>query len=398
MTWPTKKLGEVTVLNPKKSEVRHISDGTEVSFVPMAAIDENTQSIKKIEAKRFAAVRKGYTYFRNGDILFAKITPCMENGKIAIAKNLKNGIGFGSTEFHVIRPTAEVLREWIFYIVTDAKFRMNAESQMTGSAGQQRVPEEFLRGYEIPLPPLDLQRKIVTRIEKSLSKIDEASRLRAEVSTASSALLPSALYHIFNRAEKEGWDIKKVGEICKEPQYGYTASAKQEKVGPKFLRITDIQNGQVDWSSVPHCKCDQVPKYQLKDGDLVFARTGATVGKSFLIESLPVKAVFASYLIRLRAKDFVIPKYLYSFFQSPDYWQQIAGHQVGIAQPNVNASKLSEIKIPVPPPTEQKEIVQYLDRLSAKVRDLQSLQQKTATDFLALRQSILAHELTPGQK
>ncbi len=266
-----------------------------------------------------------------------------------------------------------------------------------------------LYNLKIPLPTIGEQRKIVEKIEKLFAKIDEASRLRAESLTASAALLPSALHQIFttqttthkqqpykpenvgmSQTKQKAWKEKKIGEICDKPQYGYTASAQQEKVGPKLLRITDIQNSEVKWDNVPYCKCDNSEKYELKSDDIVFARTGATVGKSFLIESIPEKSVFASYLIRLRAKESVLPKYLYAFFQSPDYWQQIAGHQAGGAQPNVNASKLSEIKIPLPSVAEQKKIVEYLDALSQKTRALRNLQSQTAADFSTLRQSVLS--------
>ena len=92
--WPTKKLGEVAILNPKKSELKDLPDDLLVSFIPMSALDEITQTIKTNELRKLSNVRKGYTYFKEGDILFSKITPCMENGKVAVAKNLKNGIGF----------------------------------------------------------------------------------------------------------------------------------------------------------------------------------------------------------------------------------------------------------------------------------------------------------------
>jgi type I restriction enzyme S subunit len=267
-------------------------------------------------------------------------------------------------------------------------FRENLIAQAWGGA-QPNISQGIIKGLSIPLPPIEEQMRIVEKIEKLFAKIDEVVALRRSALGASAALLPSALHHVFSRAEKEGWGIQSVGEICEKPQYGYTASAKQDKVGPKLLRITDIQNGEVDWDSVPYCKCSNVDKYQLENGDIVFARTGATVGKSFLIKSAPKNSVFASYLIRLRPNADVLSEFLYAFFQSPDYWQQIVGHQVGAAQPNVNASKLAKIKMPLPPLSEQKKIVAYLDSLSSKSRQLQELQNQTAEDLSALRQSIL---------
>jgi len=135
-------------------------DDREVSFVPMSAVNEHTQSIEKMETRELGSVKRGYTYFRNGDVLFAKITPCMENGKVAIARDLKNNLGFGSTEFHVIRPTEKVLSEWIYNIIRHPSFRAIAKTKMTGSAGQKRVPKEFLERYEIPIPPLDEQKRL----------------------------------------------------------------------------------------------------------------------------------------------------------------------------------------------------------------------------------------------
>ena len=384
-----KKLGEVCEINPVKSETKGISDNTIVSFVPMSAVSEVTQRIEDEEDRRLGDVKKGYTYFKKGDILFAKITPCMENGKVALADNLKNDIGFASTEFHVIRAGKEVLSEYVFYLVASNKFREEAQTKMTGSAGQKRVPKSFLENYEIPLPPIGEQRKIVAKLEKLLAKIKEAKRLRIEAQEATKNLLSAELHKIFEDGKKKGWEEKEVGEICEHPQYGFTASSTREKIGPKLLRITDIQEGKVDWDTVPYCKCSDVEKYKLVKGDIVVARTGATVGKSYLINEVPDHAIYASYLIRLRAKRVVLPELLYYFFQSYDYWQQITHEQVGMAQPNVNGSKLAKIKILLPPLAEQKKIVAHLDALSKKIRQLQEHQQSTASNLLALEQSIL---------
>jgi type I restriction enzyme S subunit len=156
-----------------------------------------------------------------------------------------------------------------------------------------------------------------------------------------------------------------------------------------MLRITDIQDGHVDWQTVPYCVCADVEKYKLHNDDIVFARTGATVGKSFLIKDVPRNAIFASYLIRLRAKEGTLPQFLYYFFQSPDYWDQIKGHAVGAAQPNVNGSKLAALKIPLPPLAEQKRIVKKLDALSDNVRKLRDLQTRQLADLKELKQAIL---------
>jgi len=157
------------------------------------------------------------------------------------------------------------------------------------------------------------------------------------------------------------WKEKRLEEITFKPQYGYTASASFDPIGPKMLRITDITNGKIDWENVPYCSCDEkeFKKYQLKKYDLLFARTGST-GSSILIKEVPEPSVFASYLIRLKIKGNIEPDYLNHFFQSWYYWKQIESLKVGAVQSGINASVLSSLKVPVPPLVEQRGIVEVL--------------------------------------
>jgi len=165
------------------------------------------------------------------------------------------------------------------------------------------------------------------------------------------------------------WQWTRLGEIADNIQYGYTESSTDEPIGPKFLRITDIQNNEVIWKTVPYCKIDDAKKqnYVLKDGDLVFARTGATVGKSYLLKGDFPESVFASYLIRVRLLKEVSESFVYNFFQSLIYWKQITEGQVGIGQPNVNGTKLSLLIVPVAPPPEQRAIVSKIELLFSEL-------------------------------
>ena len=161
---------------------------------------------------------------------------------------------------------------------------------------------------------------------------------------------------------KAGWEVKELGAVS-AINYGYTESASSEPIGPRFLRITDIQNDRVDWDNVPYCKIEpsNITKYRLASGDIVFARTGATTGKSFLIHE-PPDAVFASYLIRLRLLDRkLLPEFVSLFFQTNGYWQAIKDGSAGSAQGGFNATKLSALSIPIPPLPEQQRIVGILD-------------------------------------
>lgn len=190
----------------------------------------------------------------------------------------------------------------------------------------------------------------------------------------------------------ESWAPATIGEICTALQYGYTASASDEPCGPRFLRITDIQNGFVQWPSVPYCQIESalIQKYQLHPGDIVFARTGGTVGKSFIISFIPEPSVFASYLIRLSAHSNVEPKYLYYFFQTASYWEQI-GLKKGGLQGNVNATTLSSLELSICPLNEQHRIVAKIEELFSELdKGIENL--KTAQAQLKVyRQALLKH-------
>ena len=161
--WSIEKIEEICTFNPKHD--RSFSDDLEISFVPMSTVDEQKGTIKKHDSKLLGTVRKGYTHFADGDVIFAKITPCMENGKSAVARNLINGLACGSTEFHVLRNDGGVLPDYLLNFVRQASYLSIAAGQMTGVVGQRRLPKEFLLTTKIPLPPLNEQKRIVGKIE-----------------------------------------------------------------------------------------------------------------------------------------------------------------------------------------------------------------------------------------
>ncbi|MDO4837034.1 MAG: restriction endonuclease subunit S [Clostridia bacterium] len=175
--WGMTALGRTCEINPKKSQDERLTTGMQVSFIPMPAVSEKG-NIDATQIKTYDEVKNGFTYFAEDDVLFAKITPCMENGKGAVAKGLYNGIGFGSTEFHVLRPIeGKTNPYWIYALTTFPQFRIDAASNMTGSAGQQRVPASFLENYRISVPPLELQHQFasfVTQVDRSKAAVQQS--------------------------------------------------------------------------------------------------------------------------------------------------------------------------------------------------------------------------------
>ena len=190
----------------------------------------------------------------------------------------------------------------------------------------------------------------------------------------------------------EGWAMTKLEMLATDVSYGYTASSTDAAVGPKMLRITDIQDNAVNWTDVPYCLIEEEKKakYLLRKNDLVFARTGATVGKSFLIKNEPPEAVYASYLIRVRTASDSLISLLSYFFNSQQYWTQITEFSAGIGQPNVNGTKLKDLDIPLPPLAEQKVIAEKLDTLLAQVETTKTHLERIPEILKTFRQSILA--------
>ena len=169
--WPMVAIGRACVVNPRKTELAALDGATTVSFVPMSDMGENDMYFDAKDSKNLQDVGSSYTYFKDNDVLVAKVTPCFENGKAGIAKNLSNGIGFGSSEFYVLRPTESVIPQWIYLCIATPAFRGWATLRMTGTGGLQRVPRPVIENYEIPFPSLATQQTIVAEIEAEQSLV-----------------------------------------------------------------------------------------------------------------------------------------------------------------------------------------------------------------------------------
>ncbi len=176
-SWEEKRLGEVCKINPSKINTKNLSDDLEVSFFPMASLSEITGEIVAPEIRTLRKVKNGFTNFSEGDVVFAKITPCMENGKSAIIGKLINDIGYGTTEFYVLRCGEELSNKYLHYIVRSKKFRDEAKQNMTGAVGQQRVPKKYMEDYTLNLPTFSEQTEIVRIIDDLLAKEQQAKEL-----------------------------------------------------------------------------------------------------------------------------------------------------------------------------------------------------------------------------
>lgn len=175
-SWKMVKLGDVIEINPKKTEVNNF-DGY-VSFVPMSDLNENDMYFYPNEQRKIHDVYMGYTYFMDGDVLLAKVTPCFENGKSGVAKGLVNGIGFGSSEFYVLRADLkQILPEFIYYIIHSNNFISQGKANMTGTGGLQRLTKDYVLNYIFFLPPIEDQKQIINKINLEMSIVEQNKRL-----------------------------------------------------------------------------------------------------------------------------------------------------------------------------------------------------------------------------
>jgi type I restriction enzyme, S subunit len=387
----------------------------------MPAVDADSGAITQSVDRPYTEVSKGFTAFRDGDVIMAKITPCMENGKAAIARCLTSGLGFGSTEFHVLRPMERVLAEYVYYFIRQESFRQAAEMEMTGSVGQKRVPADFIENAEIPLPPLAEQKRIVEAIERLTARVDAARARLAAVPTilkrfrqavlaaACSGRLtedwreshPSSLDALPRQlpsasvAKRRGrlWGGGEVPELTDDERESVPASWQWFKVaelgsspetsvqiGPMSMKSSEFTDhgtvvlnvGCVQAGWIDESKCDHLPpdkaagfaRYSITPGDVLFTRSG-TVGRCAVAEQRHDGHVMTFHLLRVRPDQArCLSQYLWAVFQGcPSIRRQTGEGQIGSTRGGFNTGLLSALDVPLPSLPEQAEIVRRVELL-----------------------------------
>jgi len=355
--WRWLRLGEVCEEKSGTRDPRSEPDKP-FQYVDITSVDAVT---KKIVAPKTllggVAPSRARQVIRTGNVLIATTRPNL-NVVALVSQEFDDQIC--STGFCVLCPRDGLDSAYLFAFVQSTEFIQSLSDLVTGAL-YPAVTDKQVRAQHIPLPPLEEQQRITAILHEQLVAVERARAATEAQLEAANAIPAAYLRTVFNGPEAKQWPIKNVADVCKTIDYGFTASAYFSIREPRFLRITDIQNGGVIWDQVPGCRIssNEEAANRLVDGDIVFARTGATTGKSFLVQQ-PPRAVFASYLIRLRAKSDVAPEYLYGFFQSDGYWRQIRAHARGAGQPNVNATLLGSIELPIPSLADQQRIAAQL--------------------------------------
>ena len=206
MIWEVKKLGDVCEIKPPKREARNKLKETDVvSFAPMEALGINQKYLIPTKERTLKEVGRSYTYFANGDVLLAKITPCFENGKLGIAKNLKNGIGFGSSEYIVFRTNEYLFPEYLYYFLLRPQFKEEGAKRMRGAVGHKRVPKEFIEDCGIPIPSLPEQIQIVAILDEAFENIAKAKKSAEKNLKNANEIFESYLQSVFEN-KGDAWE------------------------------------------------------------------------------------------------------------------------------------------------------------------------------------------------
>ena len=256
---------------------------------------------------------------------------------------------------------------------------------------RQKILDLAIRGKLVPQDPNDEPASVLLeRIKAEKERLIKEGKIKRSKKTAKTSDTPH--YENVPFEIPSSWEWTTINDISKSILYGVSESAKTSGKY-RLLRITDIQNNSVQWESVPYTDFDEnkAKSYLLSDSDILFARTGATVGKSYLVQGLTEEAIYASYLIRVQTYDAVLPQYLKFYFESGYYWEQIEQGSVGVGQPNVNGTILGNLHVPIPPIHEQFRIVTELskwmgiiDIIENSQTDLQALIKQTKSKILDL--------------
>ena len=354
-TFPLVRLGDVSTINPRKSQLAGLKPETRVSFVPMADINEHRIAFHPSEEKSLSEVSTSYTYFEDNDVLLAKVTPCFENGKAGIARGLLNGIGFGSSEFYVLRSGEQVLPEWIYFCVMHPIFRDTAVAQMTGTGGLQRVPRDYVENFHIPLPPLELQKEIVAEIE-DYQKVIDGARI----------VLDNYRPHISIHPD---WPIAKLGEIC-DVRDGTHDSPKYVADGYPLITSKNLKNGGIDFSDanlISREDLDAINKRsKVDDGDILMPMIG-TIGNPVIADASCEYAVKNVALIKFYKDSHVDNRFLKDVMASAEMQSRFDRHASGSTQKFIPLGFIRSLPIPLPTLAIQKQIVAEIEAEQALV-------------------------------
>jgi type I restriction enzyme S subunit len=450
--WSLPSLQDIAEINPKIEKSNYDDDLT-ISFVPMPSVGAANGYIDVSNTRKFGDVKKGFTPFQEGDVLFAKITPCMENGKMAVVPQLENKLGFGSTEFHVLRPKAKIDKTLIYFYISSQQFRYEAEHNMTGAVGQRRVPTSYLSNQKFPLPPFNEQKRIVAKIEELFSELDNgieslkkaqkqlkvyrqavlkhafegkltkkwreenkdklesADQLLARIQKERNIWLNSQIKlnnneakriknkiqkHEFKAPEEKipkNWSWTSLTESCQLVVDCHNKTAPYESKGIYLIRTSNIRNGKFNLDS--NMKYVSEKTYQFwsrrcpPESGDILFTREAPMGEAAQIPNNK-KFCMGQRIMLLRVyPKFIYEKYLLYNIMSPKFQSRVTKNAIGTGVKHLRVGDVEQLTYPLCSFEEQIQIVKQLDFQLSITDGLQEKINDNLKQLESLRQSIL---------
>ena len=394
---PSLAVSRAVDVNPTEPLPGRDHDDQRVPLYEMAAIDEFRGTLREPRIVSLGSCRSGRSKFRNGDVLFAKITPCVQNGKSALANGIAGDLGFGSSEFYVLRTKASVLPEYLFFFVRQKSVVQAAVSSFAGTSGRQRVPSSFWDNLQIPMPPVPVQERIV----QILQKADDIRRKRQEALLIADAVLPAAYRELFGDpdANPYKWPVETLGKYLEDSRYGTSTKTSAYGDGDPVLRIPNVIHGTIDTTDLKYLKVSEAERklLLLREGDVLVVRTNGNkdyVGRCAVFDRQE-EFLYASYLIRLRLQPRLNPHYLVALLSTPFGRREIdLNSRTSAGQYNISATGLRSLSIPVPPMSRQLKFLDQYEQWRVAKTHLESGFQEADLAFAALLELAFTGKLT----
>ncbi len=417
--WEVKRLKYLSRINPSQSETRGLRDDYVVSFVPMEAVSEYG-GLHLEQTRRLGDVKNGFTYFREGDVVVAKITPCFENGKGSIAHGLTQGIAFGTTELHVLRPLTSINGNFIFYLTISHAFRLLGASEMYGAGGQKRVPTEFVRNFWTALPPEREQHVIASFLDHQTQKIDDLISAKRELLALLKEKRQAVITHAVTKGldpnvklkpsgidwlgdVPEHWGIVNFRRIISQLEQGWSPVASNYPAidGEEgVLKLNAVHKGK--FCPKENKALEDIPKkpsvIKPEYGDLLITRsnTPQLVGDVCVVKSNYPQLIISDLIFKIKLTSETEPRFVCWFFLSSCGRAQIETYARGSSESMVKLgqNQIRRWMLPLPLKDEQIIISDYLDAETSQMDNLSTEIQTAITKLQEYRTALISAAVT----
>jgi type I restriction enzyme, S subunit len=385
--WAVRQLTDICQLRPPKIEVRERLAKTDtVSFLPMEDLGIDEKFVVPKQTRTVSAVEGSYTYFADGDVLLAKITPCFENGKLGVVQRSTNGVGFGSSEYFVFRPNGEVSGEWLYYYFSRQSFRDEGAARMSGAVGHKRVSKEFIESYPVPVPPPTEQRRIVGILDETFAAIGIAKANAEKNLHNARQLFERQLQTVF-RKQGDGWHMQRLSNVCSLIN-GRAYKQKEMLNHGKYplLRVGNFFTNK-DWF---YSDLELEPEKYCDHGDLLYCWS-ASFGPRIWEGG---KVIYHYHIWKVIPRVEMVEKRFLLHLLAWDVEQIKQAHGTGTTMMHVGKASMEARVLPIAPLSEQNRIVAILDELRKEANRLQSIYKRKLVALERLRKSVLHQAFT----